>query len=277
MRAAHFLASTLALGALGFALAAPAAAQVRDPGNAVETANEVEETAQQPEWRISVGAAALLRPEWDGAKDNDWLVVPDLDVRWGDQFFASFRTGIGWNVINADGLRAGPYAKLKFGRDESDDVALRGLGDVDATVEAGGFVDWARGPFRLSLEVRQGLGGHEGLVAEAGADLRARLGEQIFASIGPRVRWANDEYMQTYFGVTPVQAGRSGLPVFNAGSGLESTGVNLSVGYRPTDRVVITAFGEVGELQDDAANSPLVRLRGDKEQQRFGLALGWRL
>jgi outer membrane protein len=273
MRSTLIAASTVVLGAI--TLAAPAAAQIRAPESAVETANEVDEPSS--EWRISVGGAALLRPEWDGAKNQDWLVAPDVDVRWRDQFFASFRTGVGWNLVNENGLRVGPYAKLKFGRDEGDDVALRGLGDVDPTIEVGGFADWAWGPVRASLEIRQGVGGHEGLVAEAGVDARARLGDQVFVSVGPRIRWADGQYTQTYFGVTPTQSVRSGLPVFTAGGGVESSGINVSVGWRPNDRLVITAFGEQSVLDGDAGESPLVRLRGDKDQQRFGLAFGWRL
>jgi outer membrane scaffolding protein for murein synthesis (MipA/OmpV family) len=266
------LAASLALGAL---FATSAAAQVRQPDNAVETANEVETPA--PDWRISVGGAAILRPEWDGAKDEDWLVVPDLDLRYGDLFFASVRTGVGFNLYRENGWRVGPYAKLKFGRGEGDDAALRGLGDVDPAIELGGFADWAFGPVRASLELRRGVGGHEGVVAEAGADLRARFSETVFGSIGPRVRWTDGDYAQTYFGVTPAQAARSGLPAFAADGGVESIGLNVSLGWRPDDRVVVTAFAERGELQGDAADSPLVRLRGDKEQQRFGVAFGWRL
>lgn len=264
--------------ALGVALAATdAQAQVRAPESTSETPTETQSAPAAPDWRVTVGAAAILRPEWDGAKDNDWLVVPDVDVRYGDVFFASFRTGVGFNLINENGLRAGPYAKLKFGRDEGDDAALRGLGDVDATAELGGFVDFALGPVRASLEVRQGVNGHEGLVAEAGADLRWRFAPELFGAIGPRVRWADESYTQTYFGVTPTQSTRSGLPTFTAGSGVESIGVNVSLAWRPTDKVVVTAFAEQGRLQGDAADSPLVRLRGDDDQQRFGLAFGWRL
>jgi outer membrane protein len=275
----RLLVSSVAFGvALGVGIAAePAAAQVRAPESAVESANETDKANERADWRISVGGAAILRPEWDGAKDEEWLVVPDLDVRWGDQFFASVRTGVGWNLVNEGGLRVGPYAKLKFGRDEGDDAALRGLGDVDPTVEVGGFVDYGFGPLRASLEVRQGLNGHEGLVAEAAIDGRARLSDQVFASIGPRVRWGDGSYMQTYYGVTPVQAARSGLPTFAADGGVESVALNATLGWRPNERLVVTAFYERGELQGDAADGPLVRLRGEMEQQRLGLAVGWRL
>lgn len=254
--------------------AALASAQVTSAENNPEAAGP---PVAAEGWRVSVGAAAILRPEWDGARDNAWLVVPDLDVRWSDRFFASFRTGVGWNVVAADGWRVGPYAKLKFGRDEEDDAALRGLGDVDATVEVGGFVERSWRPFRISLEARQGVGGHEGLVVEAGADLRARLGPTLFASIGPRVRVADDAYLQTYFGVDAAQAARSGLPAFSPESGLESAGLAAALLYRPNDKTIVTLFGEASQLQADAKDSALVRLRGDDAQTRAGIAVGYRL
>ena len=266
--------STLMAAAAAAALAGAAHAQVTAPE---QNADALPRFGDQPDWRVSVGAAAILRPQWDGADELDPLVVPDIDVRWRDRFFASFRTGVGYNLITENGWRAGPYAKLKFGRDESDDSALRGLGDVDATAEVGGFVEKSWRFARASLEVRQGLGGHEGLVIEAGGDLRFRLSETVALAAGPRVRAVSDDYMQTYFGVTPTQSVRSGLPTFSAGGGLESAGLAGAVLWRPQPRTTITAFAEQSRLLGDAADSPLVRLRGDENQTRLGVAIGYRL
>ena len=36
-----------------------------------------------------------------------------------------------------------------------------------------------------------------------------------------RASWANGNYMQTYFGITPVQAAASIFPAFTAGSGVK--------------------------------------------------------
>ena len=41
--------------------------------------------------------------------------------------------------------------------------ALRGLGDVSATAEAGGYAQYQAGGFSAKAEVRKGLGGHDGL------------------------------------------------------------------------------------------------------------------
>ncbi|MBU6372694.1 MAG: MipA/OmpV family protein [Alphaproteobacteria bacterium] len=261
-------------GLAAVAAARPAEAQVSAPEQNVDT---LPRFGAASDWRVTVGAAAFLRPEWDGADDLSPLAVPDIDVRWRDKFFASVRTGVGYNVVSADGWRIGPYAKVKFGRDESDDRALRGLGDVDATAEIGGFAEKSWRFARASLEVRQGVGGHEGLVVEAGGDLRFRLSERVALSAGPRLRAVSDDYMQTYFGVTPAQSARSGLPTFAAGGGLESVGLAGAIVLRPQPRTTVTLFAEQSRLLGDAADSPLVQLRGSENQTRLGIGVGYRL
>lgn len=267
----------LAAAAVSFAVVAtvaPAAAQVSAPEQNVDT---LPRFGSASDWRITVGAAAILRPEWDGSDSLSLLAVPDIDLRWRDKAFASVRTGVGYNAISADGWRIGPYAKLKFGRDEEDDAALRGLGDVDPTVEVGGFAEKSWRFARASLEVRQGIGGHEGLVVEAGGDLRFRVSERIALSAGPRLRAVSEETMQTYYGVTSAQSARSGLPVYAAGGGMESVGLAGAVVLRPQPKTTVTLFAEQSRLLGDAADSPLVRLRGSEDQTRFGVAVGYRL
>jgi len=143
-------------GTLGFAmlLACPAEAQ------------EVRQSAPPPGaatgapggWSITIGAAPVLSPAWQGSRDMALSLFPDLRVNYGDTIFASVPDGIGWNAVNRDGWRAGPLAKIRFGRDERNggspfliaggSDALAGMGDVKSAGEVGGFVEKAFGPRR---------------------------------------------------------------------------------------------------------------------------------
>jgi hypothetical protein len=74
------------------------------------------------------------------------------------------------NLVNYDGFKAGPIARYRFGRDEDDNNALDGLGDVNDSIELGGFLKYEIGIWSAGLTVAQDVaGGHEGLVAEATA------------------------------------------------------------------------------------------------------------
>lgn len=116
-------------------------------------------------------------------------IFPDVRINYGDEIFASVPEGIGWNVINGDGWKAGPIAKLRFGRDEdgfgspfavvANSDALVGLGDVDAAAEVGGFAEKRFGAaeqWSARVEIRHGFGGHEGVLGDASLSYRLRSG-----------------------------------------------------------------------------------------------------
>jgi len=238
-------------------------------------------SAQQPperDWTFTVGAAGFYAPEFLGSKDYEFVPVPDLKVEYKNRFFASMFEGVGYNIVNSEGWRIGPIAKYAFGRDESDHIALRGLGDVDDTIELGGYAEYSFDPFSVKLEMRQGLGGHEGLVGEAGLSYSnsiETLGSPVFFSIGPRVNFANDDYNNAFFGVTAAQSAKSGLAQYKAESGLVSYGIGGFMMMPITDSISASAFAGYDRLGEEAADSPLVRQRGSEDQFIVGLGLSY--
>lgn len=183
------------------------------------------------DWTIDVGAGAIFTPKFPGAKDNKVLPLPFFAINYREIVFASTRDGLGINVINAYGFKAGPVLKVGMGRQRSDDKAyLRGLTDVDATLEGGAFLSYSYDPyFTAKLEVRKGLAslgggkrnvflagigvieksqGHEGIVADLSADFKlpALFDNRLFISGGPRLSYYDKDYARSYFGVTANEA-----------------------------------------------------------------------
>ena len=239
-------------------------------------------------WSVTVGLAPIVSNAWQGSEDYVLSVFPDLRINYGDTLFASIPDGLGWNAVNTGDWKAGPIAKLRFGRDEdgsaspfaviSGNDALVGLGDVGATAEVGGFVErvfGSRQQWRGRVETLRGFGGHEGTVGNFLLSYRARSGGRIF-NIGPRATLASSDFTRTYFGVDAGQSARSGLGVYKPSGGLVSYGVGGSM-VRPLDRQsAITAFSSLERLGGVAKNSPLVRERGSATQFTFGVGYGFR-
>lgn len=239
-------------------------------------------------WSATVGVAPVMSPVWLGSRDMSLSLYPDLRINYGETLFASVPEGIGWNAVNADGWRAGPLAKVRFGRDEeeggspfriaggSDD--LLGMGDVSATAELGGFVEkrfGTRGPWRARLEARRGFGGHEGMIADASLTYQARIGRSIVSG-GPRATLASDDFTQTFFGIDAGQSSRTGLARYDADGGLLSFGLGGTV-VRPLDRrSAVTLFTSLERLGDEAGDSPLIRERGRRTQFTIGIGYGFR-
>lgn len=243
-------------------------------GSSVARAQERAET----DWTFTIGAAGLYTPDFLGSKDYSAVPVPDLKVEYKDDFFASVFDGVGYNVINSDGWRAGPVVKYAFGRDEDDNSALRGLGDVDGTVELGGFIEYELEPFSAKLELRQGVNGHEGLIGEVGLSYSNAVdlfGPPIFFSFGPRLSFGDETYNNAFFGINGSQSARSGLSRYEAESGLVSYGIGGFAMMPVTDSISISVFGGYDRLGSQAADSPLVSERGSENQLMVGFGISY--
>lgn len=234
-----------------------------------------------PDWTVDVGASFIAAPRFDGSKRLLYLPLPYVGVNWRDTLFASIKDGVGANLYNTEVLKAGIVARPNFGRYRSNDRRyLTGLDDVDWTVEAGGFVKYTPFPFlTTSLEVRQGIGGHEGVIAEWSADLSAPplLDNKLFLSIGPRVSASNQQYNKGFYGITPTESARSGYAVYKPSGGFRSVGIGAGAIYRVTDTVTFSLFADYARLVGPAAKSPIVKGGGGSENQfTVGTALTYR-
>lgn len=256
----------------------------------IASALPIEATAQRAGttegWSVAVGAGLILAPSYEGDDAYQLSAVPNVRLSYGDDFFASVEGGVGYNLINSEGWRAGPIAAYHFGRDddgqgpfviagdETDD--LNGLDDVDGTVEIGGFVEYTARPFTTRIELRQGLNGHEGFIGEAELRFggRAVVADQMIVfSLGPEITVVDRTYNDAFFGVDEAASAASGLDAFDADGGLHSYGLGASVIVPFTDHVSAVSFARYGRLTGDAADSSLVEDRGSPNQGALGVFL----
>lgn len=252
-------------------------------------AQEVHEKdiARQPGWQFSIAAGTLISPAYLGADDYQISAFPNFSVQYRDLFFASLE-GAGFNLLNQNGFRAGPIAKYDFGRSEdgsnplgfgSDSNDLKGLGDVDGTVELGGFFEYTFRQFSAKVELRQGLGGHDGLVGEAQIKYYNTIdlaGRPIIYSLGPEISFADESFNSAFFDVNASQSAASGLTQYDAGAGINTIGFHASLVVPVTERVSLIGFGGIDQLVGDIADSSLVQERGSETQGVFGVMLNYR-
>jgi len=207
--------------------------------------------AQAPEkegWETSIGVAAIYKPSYLGDDSYQLSLRPDLRINYGDSFFASVATGIGYNVINTQNWKAGPIVKFHFGREEDGDQTfnilgddtddLEGLGDVDETIELGIFAEYTYEQYRARIELRQGLNGHEGLIGLAELKYSGSFKlfqKNAFYSIGPRILFGNSNYNGAFFDVNTSQSVASGLSESDTDGGINSYGLHATVAVPLTD------------------------------------------
>ncbi len=249
-----------------------------------------ESTEKTPRrWRLTVGAGVLSSPAFQGSKDYQVIAFPNVKVEFKDLFFASLKDGVGYNFIHSNGWRIGPLVKYKFDRKEDGNnsfrvagnksSALKGLGNVDATFECGGFLEYSYKPFAYKVEIRQGVDGHKGMIGEASINYSGaieRFGPPVFYAVGPRVTFADSAYINAYFGINQTQSVNSGLNRYDAASGLVSYGIGGFMSMPIYGPASVSLFGVFDRLGSEVANSPLIKQRGSENQFAIGLGATYR-
>jgi len=229
-------------------------------------------------WTVTVGVDGELMPDFEGAKAYMLSPVPIFSVRRAGtpDRFRSPRDGASLTLVEFDGFHAGPVGRLRPARNAADNAALTGLGDVNMALELGGFaeyfpVDW----LRARVEVRQGFGGHHGVVADLSADVIVPVMQRLMWSAGPRFTLEDTRATAPYFGINAAQAMASGLAMFDAKGGAHSVGAGTQVRYQINPQWEAHSYVEYDRLLGAAAASPLVTQRGSPNQVTVGLGASY--
>jgi outer membrane protein len=255
--------------------AAPALGQTSAPEAAQGPATGAAPRPARPAWEFFLGGGILLAPEYEGSDEFALRPVPFVGIRYRDLASLDLREGLGVTAIRNGRYRLGASLSWDFGRDGEGDI--EGLDDIDGGL-VGGLVAGLRlaGPFELTARFAQGLTGDiDGFRLTAGLEASGRLAPRTFWSLGPGVTWASHNYTVTFFGVTPAESARSGLAAYRPGSGLKDASLGASLRHAFGPHWSLINFARLGYLVGDAADSPIVRDRGDRLQPSVGLMLAY--
>ena len=231
------------------------------------------ETADRPlGFKISgeVGGGIAYGPAYEGASDYIASPLPLFKL----------------HVLHIPGLLAigggperefsiAPSVRVLGAREAKDHLELAGLPDVDMAVELGLDLSYRWEWLRGFVALRRGFGGHHGVVGEAGIDGVFDVTERLRLTAGPRLGFADGEYMSRYFSVAPVDAARSGIAQFKADPGIRHVGLEATAEYALTDRWTLHGNAGWHRLVGDAAKSPITKL-GDDDQFFIGSGISYK-
>jgi MipA family protein len=272
--------STITLATLAsIAIAAPAMAQ-----SSSDEAPAASASSSPIKGYVTLGAISL--PEYEGS--SDMTVVPLIagEVRWGNNRYAAWDGITGRiNVLDGERFEFGPAINITLGRDKDiESLKIRRLGEIDTAVELGVFAAYnipngfRNGDMiRLSGQITSDVSDvHEGVVGDLTATYRTRFGEKLGVSFYNSITFANDEYADTYFSITPAGATATGLARTTVEAGVKDFSFGVNATYDLTDRWSLFAMTKYSRLLGDFADSPIVALEGDDNQFSIGLGIGWK-
>lgn len=264
------VSSSTALASAGrFLRAAGACAVLAATG----TPAMAQEAPARGDWSFVLGGGAMVRPSYEGSDKFSVSPLPFVSINWRDRVFLDMERGLGVNVVRTDALRLGMSVGFAPGRDEDDEDHLEGLGDIDAAARGHIFGSYSFGMVQLGLDVSKDFGGSEGVLVRPGVSVKVPLSESWTLSSGVSATWANDDYMQSFFGVSSSQSRKSGLERFDAGAGFKSVDFRVGLNWAISESWFATANAGVGILLGDAADSPVTE---SDVQPSVGLAVGYR-
>lgn len=260
-------------GALA-AISAPAAAA--DLGGYKDA-----ETSQGSGWIVTVGALPGFAPEYMGADEYRFNIIPLLSIRRaGEKAEPLFPDdALDYAVIDTGRFKFGPAGTIKSGRGSSDRAEFEYINNYDWTVQAGVFGEAWLLPdtFRIRAELLWGFHSGDGLTANLAADYVAHFGRTTL-SVGPRMVIMSDNTANLEFGVSPEQSAGQwsiGAPVgaYHASGGIESVGVAATLTHPLTQNINLMAFGRYDELMGSASDSTITERFGSDSQFTAGFGL----
>jgi len=194
--------------------------------------------------------------------DRVWLDLPN--------------DGLEYEFIETDNFRAGAVGNFRFERQTSSLVrGFKHIRNIDISLEGGGFAEyWPAQWLRTRAEVRDSFVGANGYIADLSADVVAHpFNDRFTATAGPRISFADQQFMESYYGVSPSQAATAGLTSYHPSAGLRSFGAGTSLRYKWSDAWTTLGFVEYTHLANIAGQSPLIDDRGTQEQFTVGLGV----
>ncbi len=232
-----------------------------------------------------VGLGVGMVPDYQGS--SHYEVAPSPYFRFslgGQRYVQLLGTELNVNISNNPVLRFGPSINYRFGRSSSvkDDVVGR-MEKISDTVEAGAFIGIVlvadtnpRQRFTATLDELHDAGNvSNGNYLTLSARYWYPISRPIDLTLGASGTYANTQYMTTYFGVNKNNVGSSGLPFFAPVGCAENWSVSPAMVFHLSEDWHVGAGVLYRRLVGEAAESPVVSLRGSRNQWVGGAAVAY--
>jgi MipA family protein len=218
---------------------------------------------RQSAWTVILGAGAAIRPTFEGSDRYFVTPVPLVSVTYNDMI--SLDTSGASAYWRSGGLQIGGGLTYNLGRRQGGnslftpgDERLNGLGDIPAAPGLRAFANYTLGPVVLGTTLTKFLAeGNNGLLIDALVEMPYRLSDRTTLTGRLFATWADQNYMQTWFGVTPAQSFSSGYVAYQASAGIKNVGLGISLRHQLSASWLLSAEARVTRLTGAADGSPI--------------------
>lgn len=225
---------------------------------------------------LYLGFGAQAAPRYEGSGERKVAALPVLQFEWSNGAFIAGPTA-GMHLSSRPGLEYGPLLAIEPGRDASGKRGgpggvdgsgivplarnhLEGMDEVGVRLQLGGFAHVRIAPgLRLTNTLLHGAGNaRDGLawrtgVQLAGTEVAPR--HRLSATLGVTV--VNGAWNRSFFGVTRLEAARSGNAEFSPAGGVKDVYAHVRWNWAMSPSWMLVSGVQLMRLTGDARRSPL--------------------
>jgi len=243
---------------------------------------------------LTIGVGAGIGPSYSGSDDYVFKPLPMVQGSFAGIRFNPRPAGVAADFIpdapGKTGFDLGVAARLRSDRAANiKDEVVASLGKLDRAVEVGPTVG-VKMPGVLnpydSLSVSADVlwdvaGAHDGMTVSPSVTYFTPLSRALAASLSLSAEWADGDFHDYYYTVSPAAALASGLPEFTADEGgFTKAGAAMLLAFDVDGDITngglgLFAIGSYSRMLGDAADTPFTSVRGSRDQLFGGVGVGY--
>jgi outer membrane protein len=234
-------------------------------GSTVELETSVDKAPKDRVIVLGLGAAVV--PDYEGSEDMKGVPVPLFKlIDPAGWYVELIGTTLRANLVPNEYWSAGPQVRYRGERKDVDNNKVDRMEKVDAAIELGGFVGFAYEGWHAKIDLAvDASSSYDGYLVGLNGGYTWNLKPWKFTVSG-FTTYADENYMETYFGVDARDAASSGLRTFDADGGFKDVGTTLVGSYQFNKNWGAICAARYTLLVGDAADSPLVDDEGSESQ-----------
>jgi MipA family protein len=269
---------TIALSAflMGLSISSANASEVIAPGDVANTPTVV-------------GLGIALVPDYPGSDDYKAVPLPfaKYTFRDSERYIKLAGPELSFNLLNDSNFYFGPLVRYYGSRDDDiEDDVVKKMRKIDSGLAAGAFLAYEikgiepRNKINFTFKVLADVSdSYSGYLLDFDATYWRKVAERWDLFVGAGTTYADNDYMDTYFGVSNNNRGSatlSELPNFNAESGMRDVRAQAGAIWYYDQNWLFGGLVRYQLLLGDAEDSPVVDRRGDPNQMSVALFAGYR-
>ena len=221
----------------------------------------------------SIGGGIGVRPDYEGSSDYVLVPLPAGTARFSNGMYIQLLgLNLRANVLPSDTWRLGPVYNYRAERDNVENNQVDRMQEISDANELGIFGGFEWNNWFVFLDILEDTGNaYDGWYATLKGGYNWAISNEWMLSMGGHATYANDDYMQTYFGVSAGDAARSGLDRYNADGGMKDYGIDLGLTWNFASSWSLRGLASISQLVGDASDDSPVVNEGSETQLLGGV------